>query len=256
LAASYDHVWAPLFTLIATDLVAMLALPASGRVLDVGTGTGVTLLPAAEAVGPRGLVVGLDPSVEMLRFAEKTGESPLVLGEVPGLPFAAGAFDAVLASFVVSHFTEYETALSDMVRVLQPEGQPGVTAWGPPRSSYGQVWQDVAESFVNGESLLEADREGVPWEQWFSDPVHLREALQNAGLVRLEVRSNEYQVVVRVADYLMAWEVSLKGRFMRQTLTPVEWKRFRTAVAEEFRTRFGESIAYIAQAHLAVGTKP
>lgn len=48
--------------------------------------------------------------------------SQLVAGEVPGLPSPDGTFDGMLANFVLSHFTRYETALFDMVRVLWPAG--------------------------------------------------------------------------------------------------------------------------------------
>jgi ubiquinone/menaquinone biosynthesis C-methylase UbiE len=178
-----------------------------------------------------------------------------VLGEVPGVPFADGSYDAVLASFVVSHLTEYGAGLGEIVRVLRPGGRLGVTAWGPPLSEYGQLWQEVAESFVDRGLLLDAARQGVPWEQWFTDPVHLRQALGDAGLINVELRRGEYKVTMTVAAYLMALEISLKGKAMRQTLTAAEWKRFRTTVADEFRTRFGESISYTAQAHLAVGTR-
>ena len=59
-AATYDRLWAPLFTLPARDLVAMLGLPPGGLALDIGTGTGVAALPALKAMGPEGVVVGLD----------------------------------------------------------------------------------------------------------------------------------------------------------------------------------------------------
>ncbi|NIN67609.1 MAG: methyltransferase domain-containing protein [Anaerolineae bacterium] len=139
IAATYDRIWAPLFTLPAEDLVVMLRLPPGGLALDVGTGTGVAALPALKAVGPEGVVVGLDSSLEMLRLARGKSVSYLVTGEVPGLPFPDGTVDGMLASFVLSHFTCYETALFDMVRVLRPGGRLGVTAWGASRSEFGRV---------------------------------------------------------------------------------------------------------------------
>jgi ubiquinone/menaquinone biosynthesis C-methylase UbiE len=118
------------------------------------------LLPAIKAVGPGGFVAGLEPAAGMLRIARSKGGSPLVVSEVPGVPFADRTFDAVLASFVVSHFTAYDAALFDMVRVLRPGGQFGVTAWGAGRSEFSQVWQEVAESFVSKELLLDAGSRG------------------------------------------------------------------------------------------------
>lgn len=99
IAATYDRIWAPLFTLPARDLVVMLGLPPGGLALDVGTGTGVAALPASKAVGPEGVVVGLDPSLEMLRLAQGKGLSQLVAGEVPGLPFPDRTIDGMLANF-------------------------------------------------------------------------------------------------------------------------------------------------------------
>lgn len=122
IAATYDRIRAPLFTLLARDVVVMLGLPPGGLALDVGTGTFVAALPALKAVGAEGVVVGLDPSLEMLRLAQGKGMSQLVAGEVPGLPSPDGTFDGMLANFVLSHFTRYETALFDMVRVLWPAG--------------------------------------------------------------------------------------------------------------------------------------
>jgi ubiquinone/menaquinone biosynthesis C-methylase UbiE len=236
----------------------MLGLPSPGRVLDVGSGTGVALLPAVKAVGPGGLVVGLDPSVEMLRIAQSKKLTPLVVAEVPGVPFANGTFDVVLANFVVSHFTHYDVALVDMVRVLRRGGQLGVTAWGPSQSVYSEVWREVAGSFVSKDLLLDASRQGVPWawEEWFSEPIHVREALQDAGLIKVKVRRREYRTVMSVAAYLIARETSLQGRFMRQTLTKAQWKHFQESAAEEFRSRFGDSIRYTGEVHLAVSTRP
>lgn len=41
-------------------LVEHAAIPPGARVLDVGCGTGSSLLPAAEKTGPRGHVMGID----------------------------------------------------------------------------------------------------------------------------------------------------------------------------------------------------
>ncbi len=255
-AAAYDRIKAPLFTLPARDLVAMLGLPPGGLALDIGTGTGVAALPALKAVGSEGVVVGLDPSLEMLRLAQGKGVSQLVAGEVPGLPFPDGTFDGMLANFVLSHFTRYETALFDMVRVLRPGGKLGVTAWGTSQSKFSQVWRDIAESFVSKDLLRDAVRQAIPWEEWFSDPVHLREALQDAGLISLYVGRREYRVTMSVADYLSNRENSMKARFMRQMLDEAQWEQFRERVTAEFRSRFRDPSEYTNDAYLSVGIKP
>ena len=40
-------------------------------------------------------------------------------------PVPRRAFDALLANFVIAHFTKYKTALFDMKRVLRPGGRLG-----------------------------------------------------------------------------------------------------------------------------------
>lgn len=256
-ATIYDSLVVPHEDVLpARDLVAILRVPVGGLVLDVGTGSGVAALLAQKAVGAEGVVVGLDPSLEMLRVALAKGVSGLAAGLVPGLPFRKGVFDAVLANFVLSHFTRYDKALIDMVRVLKPGGRVGVTAWGAGKSEFSQVWQDTADSFISRDILRSAGRQAIPWEEWFSDAKHLWEAFQDVGLVSIELQQREYEVSVTVADYLAIRETFSYARLMRQTLSAGAWERFRQQVAEAFQARFREPLEYTNHVHLAVGTKP
>src|SRR5262245_30211551 len=103
-AASYDRVLASSYFLPpARDLVALLGPPQRGRVLDVGTGTGVAGYVAAEMLHFEGFVVGVDASLEMLQLAKKRAQLRTAAAQVPGLPFHEGTFDMVMASFVLSH---------------------------------------------------------------------------------------------------------------------------------------------------------
>jgi ubiquinone/menaquinone biosynthesis C-methylase UbiE len=114
-AGRYDSFLTPShFLPPAPDLVALLDLPKSGRVLDVGTGTGVAARVAAEALHFEGFVVGVDPSLGMLQLAKQQATLQTAAAQVPGLPFHEGAFDVVMANFVLSHVSCYETALAEV----------------------------------------------------------------------------------------------------------------------------------------------
>jgi SAM-dependent methyltransferase len=91
------------------------------RVLEVGCGTGELLLDLAR----RGLLVyGLDPSPAMLRIAggklaRRGASAALIRGRAQQLPFAAGALDAVLATFPANYILCAAT-LREAARVLRP----------------------------------------------------------------------------------------------------------------------------------------
>lgn len=103
-------------------------LPAQS-VLDISTGTGDLAISVAANRSIR--VVGLDPSPEMLkvardkinRFANSIGDVRLVTGVAEALPFESDSFDAVAVAFGVRNFQDRQKGLSEMSRVLKPNGK-------------------------------------------------------------------------------------------------------------------------------------
>ncbi len=256
IAATYDRIAVPaLFTLPARDLVVALELPAGARVLDIGTGTGVAARLAIELAAPASLVVGLDPSLAMLRCARQKGLARVVAGGVPGLPHPDATFHRVSANFVLSHCASYQAALSDMVRVLRPGGRLGVTAWGSSVDEFRKLWQATAERFIDKEQLRQAVRQALPWEEWFSEPSHLRTALEEAGLVHVQVERHEYPVTMTISDFLSSRDISIQARVMRRDLGAVVWEQFRERVGNEFHARFRDPLECTRDAHLAVADK-
>jgi ubiquinone/menaquinone biosynthesis C-methylase UbiE len=257
IAVHYDQLLVPHFFLCpAKDLVSALRLLPNHLVLDVGTGSGAAALQAVESIGSQDAVVGIDPSLQMLRRARDRGLSRLVAGQVPGLPFANGAFDGVLANFVISHIADYQSALADMVRTLRPGGKLGITAWQMRQNEFIQLWRETAALFVREDITNEAMRQALPWEDWFADPDHFRNALENAGLESVEVRLHLYEVAMSVDEYLAYRENSMHGRCNQQMLDWNQWECFREQVAREFRSRFDGPVKYDQRAHIAIGSKP
>jgi demethylmenaquinone methyltransferase/2-methoxy-6-polyprenyl-1,4-benzoquinol methylase len=101
-------------------LVAQLALPAPGPLLDAGGGTGrIGRLLAGRA--QRRVVCDL--SHGMLRQALRRGERLAVRGRCEALPFAGGRFARALVIDALHHFTDIPLALSELARVLAPGGR-------------------------------------------------------------------------------------------------------------------------------------
>ena len=256
-AADHDRLAVPaVFAEPARDLVARTGLPAAGRILDIGTGTGIAARLAIELAHPGTIVVGLDPSLEMLRVARSHDLLCLAVGAAPGLPYPDAAFDLVLANFVLSHLTSYRTALLDIVRVLRTGGKLGMTAWGASQNEFRELWQAVAEAFGDKEALHTATQAAVPWEDWFTDAGHLQEAFEDAGLIGVEMHSTQYTTRMTIADFLALRDNSIQARFMRQTLEGRQWEEFRQAVSAEFHRRFTNPIEYVRDAHIAIGARP
>ena len=112
----------------------------SGRVLDVGCGTGVLAGRLARAGYA---VTGLDPSQGMLDvMAETEPTVEGIRGEGSELPFEDGHFDVVITVAVLHHVADPEavrSTLIEMVRVTRPAGR--IVVWDHnPRNPY---WKNL-----------------------------------------------------------------------------------------------------------------
>ncbi len=104
-----------------------LASP-SFRLCDAGCGAGILLGDVLEAY-PQSYAFGVDVSAVMLQHAQRVlsrwslkRQMTLVNADVRGLPFSPGQFEAVMALEVLEHLPEPGIGLSELVRVLRPEG--------------------------------------------------------------------------------------------------------------------------------------
>lgn len=94
--------------------------PTNGTFLDIGCGTGNYTLALARK---EATFYGADPSREMLQIAEQTSdEVDWVCAKAENLPFTDSLFDGVLATLTIHHWYDLSKGLSEIYRVLKPEG--------------------------------------------------------------------------------------------------------------------------------------
>lgn len=240
----------------ARKAVELLGAPTRARVLDVGTGTGVAARAAATALGNGSVVVGADPSRAMIAQAtERAGGPRYVVATSIDLPFRDAAFDALLLCFAIAHFTDYRTALSELVRVVRPAGRVAVATWAASEDldDFKRAWRDVAEEFAEREILADAQARAVPWEERFADPERLKKALHDAGVRDIWIERMDYCVDATREEYLTGRETSAAGRFLQDMLGEELWPRFRTRVRDVFAERSPERFSDFHQVLVAVG---
>ena len=115
-------------------LVEVVGVEPGQRVLDVATGRGAVLFPAAERVGTAGEAVGVDLAESMVRAANEEAErrglgTPVRVMDAEQLDFPDASFDRVLCGFGVMFFPHLDQALGEFRRVLKPGGRLGVSTW-------------------------------------------------------------------------------------------------------------------------------
>ncbi len=158
--------------------------PSEGDVvLEVGFGTGHSILALAEAVGASGKVYGIDLSQGMLDVTrsrvEKAGLTERVVlecGDASQLPFDASFFDSAFMSFTLELFDtpEIPVVLSECRRVLRTDGRICIVAMSKTDK-------------LNASTRL---------YEWFHDklpqyvdcrPIYVQESLQSAGFNVVDV---------------------------------------------------------------------
>jgi ubiquinone/menaquinone biosynthesis C-methylase UbiE len=249
-AEAYDRVRSPVHEAPARDLVAAVDLPEGGRLLDVGTGTGLAAL-SVEA----GLAVGVDVSMGMARVARSRGLERVAVAAAIDLPFRDETFDAVVSAFVLHLVPKYETTLFDMARVLRRGGRIGLATWVAADDEFTRGWREIAESLATKEMLADAQRKAAPWAELLSHPARVEEVLRRGGFRDVRVQRHTFRVEMSIEDYLVGRETTAIGRFLKQMLGPSLWDRFRTRVEEEFRSRFRDPIGDTNEVLISIGTR-
>ncbi len=115
----------------------LLCVQQGEHVLEIGCGTGQSLLALSEAVGEAGQVYGLDISPGMLRQSanrlrcvHRQPEVHLINADATNLPLAENSLDAIFLSFTLELFDtpEIPEVLDECRSALRRNGRLGVVA--------------------------------------------------------------------------------------------------------------------------------
>jgi trans-aconitate 2-methyltransferase len=163
-AAGYSRI-SSLQAAMAQEVLALLDLNGSERILDVGCGEGKITAEIPSRV-PRGSVVGVDPSHDMIGFAKKhftltipTGASPenlrFEVADARRLPFK-DQFDLAVSFNALHWIPDQDAALRSIRSALVTRG----------KAQFRLVTAGARQSL---ESVVEETRSALKWKAYFNN---------------------------------------------------------------------------------------
>jgi ubiquinone/menaquinone biosynthesis C-methylase UbiE len=168
------------------------------RVLDLGTGTGEAALMLLSLVEHSGLVVGADISQAMLEAARQrlaTAALRLVAADGQALPFAAGAFDAVVCQLGLQFFPDPARGLAECRRVLRAGRRVAVSVIGP--ADQAPMWGILADTLS---SYLPTQQQVLHLSFALGDVARLERLLITAGFRDVVVKRETRLGIVESFD--------------------------------------------------------
>ncbi len=173
LEVSFEEVLAALFD--------AAKLQPGEAVLDVGCGTGPTLLRAADAVGKGGQILGIDVAPPLIARARERvpANVDLVIGDAGTHPYPAQAFDAIIANFGIMFFEDNDAAFRNLRSAVKPGGRLVATFWStPPENPWFAEPRKIVDQIVP--NVPRPDPAG-PGPMRFGDPSILSDILGRSG---------------------------------------------------------------------------
>lgn len=138
------------------------------------------------------------------------------------LEFPDESFDCVLCSFAIFFFPQLDRALSEMRRVLKPNGQIAVTTWASTRDEQWKWFEELTETYLPSESEPEQTSDPQSTSKpIFNTPEGLEAILASAGFVNIRVVSESREFIYADEE---EWWSTLWSHGMRADLEAIEEK--------------------------------
>jgi ubiquinone/menaquinone biosynthesis C-methylase UbiE len=229
-ASTYDQFGPRFFSYFGERLVALARIKPGSKVLDVATGRGALLFPAANATGPSGMVVGIDLSPEMVRqtqleLRQDTAKNIIVeCMDTEDLKFPDNSFDHILCGFSLFFFPALGRALAEFERVLRPGGQVAISIWGQGDTRWnwiGQVYEKFKPFFTTNPNITPTH---------FHEAAILETELRRAGFQNIRTDSDAADFIYADAEEWWNVQWSHVSRALLESIHPDHLDEFKKDV--------------------------
>lgn len=253
-APTYDQVGPRFFSYFGQRLVDLAGLTAGLNVLDVATGRGSVLFPAARQVGPTGHVTGVDLSAGMVRETSlevaRRGLENITLEQMDAenLAFEDNSFEAILCGFGVFFFPQVGQALNEFNRVLKPGGKVAFSVWGASDTRWNWLSEVGLRPRPRPQGNSPVHRHNSDW---------LKTALAEAGFTISGVETEAKEFFYASEDEWWATEWSHSVRKLLENLGETELAQARQAASAYLQQlKQPEGIPVNFQANFTLAVKP
>lgn len=153
----YDRCLGPvIFRDYAADIARLAAASAPADVLETAAGTGIVTRCLRDALGRQARLTATDLNAPMLDLAKsKFGADEQVTFETAdasSLPFADGAFDAIVCQFGLMFFPDKARAHREARRILRQGGRYLFSVWDAPRyNPFSRLGLEAIARFFPGD---------------------------------------------------------------------------------------------------------
>ena len=249
IVGAYVSRFGPITDEVGKVLTDRVAKPGQS-VLDLCCGQG-SLTAAMSSAGAT--VTGLDFSPTMLAIAAKTApDASLHEGDATAMPFRDESFDAVVCNFGIMHIPDQPKALSEISRVLRPDGQFLMATWVGPEAS-------PAFATVLGAVKTLADMSTAPAQPdlfAFARPEMANEMMAGAGLnmVAHEVVTPAWEMDQPDELFEIFLTATVGAAMLIKSQTPEVVDAIRDRVTETVAERFAAGSGYRVPVPVAVVT--
>lgn len=231
-APEYDTVGPRGFAHFGRRLVELAGVEPGHRVLDVATGRGAVLLPAAERAGATGEVVGIDFAEAMVaatgaEIAARGLSARTVWMDAEQLEFPDAAFDRVFCGFGIMFLVDRTAAVRGFRRVVRSGGRLAVSTW---RRSNAQE--------LHG-SLKHIGRDAPRQPGWITEPEQLEAVLFDGGFGQVKVSVDEHTLVFASVEEYLATTRTTGARRLVDGLDASELRNLHASLAEQFEAYRG-----------------